>query len=183
MQYARNFKKWMRMDLHEVKRLLEKYWQTETTLEEEEQLRAFFAQGDVPTELKNEADLFGFFQAEKTKALTENFESTVTKQLRKRQGGKLISMVGWGNLARIAAGIVVVVAATFLIRQEVRKSYPKEVVDTYTDPQMAFEETKRALQMISNSFGKAKKEASKMQMLNDAEKKIQVKSDSDKISI
>jgi len=86
-------------------------------------------------------------------------------------------------MARIAAGIVVVVAATFLIRQEIRKSYPKELQDTYTDPQMAFEETKRALQMISNTFGKAKKEASKMQMLNEAEKKIQSKSDSDKISI
>lgn len=92
-------------------------------------------------------------------------------------------MIGYGNMARIAAGIAVVVAATFLIRQEIRKNYPKEMQDTYSDPQLAFEETKRALQMISNSFGKAKKEASKMQMLNEAEKKIQTKKDSDKINI
>ena len=92
-------------------------------------------------------------------------------------------MVSWGNIGRIAAGIVVVVAATFLIRQEIRKSYPKEIQDTYSDPQMAFEETKKALQMISNSFGKARKEASKMKMLNDAEKKIQAKPSTDKISI
>lgn len=171
------------MDLHEVERLLEKYWQTETTLEEEQQLREFFATGQVPSSLKSAADLFAFFQAEKEKTLAQNFEGAVTKQLKARHGGKLVSMVGWGNMARIAAGIVVVVAATFLIRQEIRKSYPKELQDTYTDPQMAFEETKRALQMISNTFGKAKKEASKMQMLNEAEKKIQSKSDSDKISI
>jgi hypothetical protein len=37
--------------------------------------------------------------------------------------------------------------------------------------------------MISNSFGKAKKEASKMQMLNDAEKKIQPKKPQEKINI
>jgi lipase chaperone LimK len=92
-------------------------------------------------------------------------------------------MIGWGNMARIAAGIFVVVAATFLIRQEVRKRYTDEVADTYTDPQLAFEETKRALQMISNTFGKAKKEASKMQMLNEAEKKIQSKKEGDKINI
>jgi hypothetical protein len=171
------------MDLHEVERLLEKYWQTETTLEEEEQLRAFFAAGQVPTQLKAAADLFAFFQAEKNKTLAQNFEGAVTKQLKTRQGGKIVTMIGWGNMARIAAGIAVVVAATFLIRQEIRKNYPQEVQDTFSDPQLAFEETKRALQMISNSFGKAKKEASKMQMLNEAEKKIQMKSDSDKINI
>jgi hypothetical protein len=171
------------MDLHDVERLLEKYWQTETTLEEEEQLRAFFAAGQVPAQLKAAADLFAFFQAEKNKTLTQNFEGAVTKQLKARQGGKIVTMIGWGNMARIAAGIAVVVAATFLIRQEIRKNYPQDVQDTFSDPQLAFEETKRALQMISNSFGKAKKEASKMQMLNEAEKKIQMKPDSDKINI
>ncbi len=171
------------MDLHDVERLLEKYWQTETTLEEEEKLRAFFATGEVPAQLKGAADLFAFFQAEKNKTLAQNFEGTVTKQLKTRQGGKLVSMIGFGNMARIAAGIAVVVAATFLIREEIRKNYSQEAQDTYTDPQLAFEETKRALQMISNSFGKAKKEASKLQMLNEAEKKIQVKPDSDKINI
>lgn len=171
------------MDLHEAERLLEKYWQTETTLEEEEQLRAFFAAGDVPPQLKAAADLFTFFQAEKGKTLAQNFEGVVTKQLKGRQGGKLVSMIGFGNIARIAAGIAVVVAATFLIREEIRKNYPQDVQDTFTDPQLAFEETKRALQMISNSFGKAKKEASKVQMLNEAEKKIQMKQDSDKINI
>lgn len=170
------------MELHEVERLLEKFWQTETTLEEEQQLRAFFAKGAVPPSLKAAGDLFAFFEAERSKSLAQPFESTVTKQLKQRQGGKLISMIGWGNMARIAAGIVVVVAATFLIRQEVRKRYSDDV-DTYTDPQLAFEETKRALQMISNTFGKAKKEASKMQMLNEAEKKIQSKKEGSKINI
>lgn len=171
------------MDLHEVERLLEKYWQTETSLEEEQQLHAYFAKGSVPPSLKAAADLFAFFEAEKSKSLAQPFESTVTKQLKKRHGGKLITMIGWGNMARIAAGIFVVVAATFLIREEIRKRYPVEVADTYTDPQLAFEETKRALQMISNTFGKAKKEASKMQMLNEAEKKIQSKKEGDKINI
>ena len=87
------------------------------------------------------------------------------------------------NLVRIAAGIVVVVAATFFIRQEVRKSYPQELQDTYSDPQMAFEETKKALMMISGSFGKAKREAGKMKVFNDAEKKIQSKQEAGKSNI
>jgi hypothetical protein len=173
----------MRMDLHEVEHLLEKYWQAETTLEEEQKLHEFFAAEQVPPSLKGAADLFAFFRKEKGNALGQNFEAAVTKQLKLRQGGKQVSMIGLRNVARIAAGIVVVVAATFLIRQEIRKNYPQEMQDTFTDPQLAFEETKRALQLISNSFGKAKKEASKMQMLNEAEKKIQSKKEPDKISI
>ncbi len=171
------------MDLHEVERLLEKYWQTETTLEEEQQLRAFFTSGQVPDSLKDAAALFAFFQKEKSKGLEQNFESTVTNKLKSRHRGKLISMIGFGNMARIAAGIVVVVASTFLIRQEIRKRYPAEMQDTFTDPQLAFEETKRALQMISDSFDKAKKEASKVQLLNEAEKKIQAKKEGDKINL
>lgn len=171
------------MDLHEVEQLLERYWQCETSVEDEQRLRDFFAAGNIPSSLKGPSDLFLFLSAEKGKTLALNFEGTVTKKLKERREGKVIHMLSYGNMARIAAGIVVVVAATFLIRQEIRKSYPKELQDTYSDPQIAFEETKRALQMISNSFGKAKKEASKIQMLNEAEKKIQIKPREEKINI
>jgi hypothetical protein len=57
----------------------------------------------------------------------------------------------------------------------VRKSYPAEVADTYSDPKLALEETKKALMLISKSFGKARKEASKIEMFNEAEKAIQGK--------
>jgi hypothetical protein len=67
----------------------------------------------------------------------------------------------------------VLVAATYLVRQEIRKSYPEEVVDTYSDPQLAFEETKKALMMISKTFGKAKQEAGKITVFNEAEEIIQ----------
>ena len=171
------------MDSKDIEQLLEKYWMCETSLEEEQRLHDFFKGKAVPESMKEATALFRFFEAEKNNSLHENFEPTVTKQLRQRQGGKIISMVSVGNIARIAAGILVVVAATFFIRQEVRKSYPQELQDTYTDPQIAFEETKKALMMISNSFGKAKKEAGKMKMFNEAEKKIQSKSDGEKINI
>jgi hypothetical protein len=158
-----------------IEELLEKYWNCETSLEEEQQLRDFFRGTSIPASLIETAELFHFFEAEKIKSLNENFDAAVTKQLRQRQEGKIISMVSFANIARIAAGILVVVVATYFIRQEVRKSYPKEIQDTYSDPQLAFEETKKALMMISNTFGKAKHEAGKIKMFNEAEKKIQSK--------
>ena len=171
------------MDSNNIEQLLEKYWMCETSLEEEQQLRDFFKGHEVPASMKEATMLFRFFETEKSNSLQENFEPAVTKQLRQRQGGKIISMVSLNNIARIAAGIGVVVVATYFIRQEVRKTYPQELQDTYTDPQIAFEETKKALMMISQSFGKARHEAGRIKMLNEAEKKIQGKDSTIKTNI
>jgi hypothetical protein len=158
------------MDSKHVEALLEKYWNGDTSLEEEAQLRAFFAQGDVPASLQSAASLFRYFQQEQQKKLAPSFDARVTKSIRQRQGGKIIRMVNLVNVARIAAGVLVIVAAGYLIRQEVSKMYPE---DTYSDPKVAFEETKKALMMISKSFGKAQQEAGKIKMFNEAEEKIQ----------
>ncbi|NOT74467.1 MAG: hypothetical protein HOP08_06020 [Cyclobacteriaceae bacterium] len=166
-----------------IEQLLEKYWMCETSLEEEQQLRAFFLGKNVPESMKATAEMFLFFEGEKNKSLNENFEPTVTKELRQRRGGKVVSMVSFTNISRIAAGIVVMVAATYFIRQEVRKSYPQELQDTYSDPQLALEETKKALMMISNSFNSAQKDAGKIKAFSEAEEKIQDKAPKEKSTI
>ena len=98
------------MDLNDLEILVEKYWRCETSLEEEQQLRTYFQTSPVSKSMKGASELFRFFEAEKGKSLQTNFEATVTTELRKRHGGKIVSMVSWGNMGRIAAGIVVVVA-------------------------------------------------------------------------
>ncbi len=167
------------MDSNTINELLQKYWNAETSLEEEQELRAFFstdpafaeasAGRPIPEQLKETASLFRYFEMQKSLGVND---PAFDKQLRKRMkpAGKVISMT---QVARIAAGLLVVVAATFFIRQEVRKAYPDEPEDTYTDPKVAFEETKKALMMISKSFNKAQKEASKINVFNEATDKIQ----------
>jgi hypothetical protein len=170
------------MDYKHIEELLEKYWNGETSLDEEQQLKAFFRSDDVPASMKTTADLFRFFEAERSNAVEENFDRSVAKQLRQRRGGKVVAMMSFARVARIAAGIAVVVASVYFVREEVRKAYPEEMMleDTYDDPRVAFEETKKALMMISKSFGKAKSEAEKIKMFNEAEKKIQNKEDEKK---
>jgi hypothetical protein len=73
---------------------------------------------------------------------------------------------------RIAAGVVVLVTATYLVRNEIRKT-TQEVVDTYNDPKLAFEETKKALMMISKSFGTAKDKAKNLNKFNEAKEQVQ----------
>ena len=59
------------MDYKYIEQLLERYWKCETTLEEEEILRAFYSQKDVPDELLPYKDLFCYTQ--KAVKLNANF--------------------------------------------------------------------------------------------------------------
>ena len=52
------------MDCKYIEQLLERYWQCETSLEEEAQLRAFFNGSDVPEHLLRYKDLFVYQQQE-----------------------------------------------------------------------------------------------------------------------
>lgn len=162
------------MDSKRIEQLLEKYWNAETSLEEEQELHQYFKGQDVPENLKETAELFRYFGAEKSRTLNENFDAAVTKQIKKRHGGKVIAMTNWLQIARVAAGVAVIVAAVYLIGHEVRNSSPTEINDE-SDPKLAFEETKKALMMISKNFGKAQQEASKINLLNEAEQKIERK--------
>jgi lipase chaperone LimK len=159
----------MLMDSDKINGLLQKYWNTETSLEEEQLLRDYFSKEKVPEGLTEAAELFQYFESQKKMGVEDSsFEKTIRSKTGAR--GNVISMV---QIARIAAGLLVVAAATFFIREEVRKAYPDEPEDTYSDPKVAFEETKKALMMISNSFGKAQKQASKINVFNEAQEKIQ----------
>ena len=50
------------MDYKYINQLLERYWNCETSLEEEGILRAFFSQKDVPAELRQYQPLFAYQQ-------------------------------------------------------------------------------------------------------------------------
>src|SRR6185369_16846991 len=106
-----------------------------------------------------------------------NFDADVTKKVQQRQGGKIIPMTNWFQIARVAAGIVVVAASVYLIGVDRTQ---KEIADTESDPKLAFEQTKKALLMISKNFHKAQREASMINLLNEAEQTIQRKPSEEK---
>jgi hypothetical protein len=159
------------MDFKEKEELLQKYWNCETSLEEEKELREYFGRQDIPDHLKETAMMFRYFEEAKKKSLNDvAFDAHVMRRItpRETQIRRLIF-----NAMRIAAGLLVVIAATWFIRTEVRQTIPQEVVDTYDDPELAFEETKKALLMISKSFGTAEQQARKINMFNEAQEEIQ----------
>lgn len=163
------------MDSNKIDELLNKYWNCETSLEEEQQLREYFRGHQVPEQWKETATLFRYFDAHKKKTLDDGaFEAEVIKKIKTPPGrGKVVRLLY--NTMRIAAGVSVLLVATYLVRNEIRKSTPQEIVDTYDDPKLALEETKKALMMISKSFGNAEEKAKKINMFNEAQQQIQKK--------
>ena len=51
------------MNFEYIDQLLERYWQCETTLEEEQILRSFFSQDSIPAQFEQYAPLFAYEQA------------------------------------------------------------------------------------------------------------------------
>lgn len=158
------------MDSEKIDELVQKYWRCETSIEEEQQLQIFFGGNQIPDHLRETASLFRYFGAQKNKALTDvTFDKEVLKKIQPpaRRTATLVY-----NAMRIAAGILVLVVAVWLVRMEVRQSAPEQMTDTYDDPRMAFEETKKALMMISKSFSTAEQQAKKISLFNEAQQDV-----------
>lgn len=160
------------MDSKRIEELLNKYWNCETSLEEEQQLRAYFSGSDIPESLKETAALFQYFEQTRQQTLNDlSVEQHVLHKARTPEKGKMVKL--FYNSMRIAAGLAVLIMAGWFVHKEIRSTTPQEMVDTYDDPKLAFEETKKALLMISKSFGTAEEQAKKINMFNEAQQEIQ----------
>lgn len=70
------------MDYKYIEQLLERYWKCETSLEEEEILRTFFSQKDVPADLLPFRDLFAYEQNEKEEmVLGDDFDQKIMEMI------------------------------------------------------------------------------------------------------
>lgn len=138
------------MESSKVNDLVERFWAGDATEMEERQLREFFQQGNVPAHLEDTAAYFLAIKAEESMELPEDFEQEVMAQIRRPRGGRLIQF----NFSRIAASLLLVIGLSlglyyFLGSGNMPASNDMVQVDTFEDPQQAYEEVKRALMMVS----------------------------------
>lgn len=122
------------MDLRSIEKLLDKYFQAETSVAEENELKAYFASPDVAPHLEQYRPLFGYF----SHAGTQQFEKPLPLKTKKRYAA-------WIS---VAAGVAVMLGLfTFLNRQPAQQ----EDLGTYDNPEVAFRETQKALNMLSEN--------------------------------
>ena len=78
----KSIKKPKNMDYKYIEQLLERYWRCETSLEEEEILKAFFSQEELPASLRRYRDLFAYEHQEvKDDVLGDDFDARMMEKV------------------------------------------------------------------------------------------------------
>jgi len=149
------------MAYSELKALLEKYYDGETSLKEVRRIRELLADKNIGSEFETERHIFGFFDESRKNAnppssLNEDIMEAIDL---KRKEGKVFSFrqpIRWAMAA--AASLLFV----FYISQRVDRQSVK-MVDTYKDEKKAYKATKKVLGFVS---GKLNAEALKLKELS-----------------
>jgi len=123
------------MELNKIEKLLEKYFAAATTIEEEKVLKDYFASSNVAPILDQYKPMFVY--AVQTKK--EQFTATLSLKTKKR------SYAVWLSVA--ASVIVLLGVAQFTFNQYNKPQW--QDLGTINDPEIAFKETQKALDMIS----------------------------------
>ena len=127
--------------------LLEKYWQAETTVEEERILAEYFRSPDVPPEWESHRELFSFFSQEAQVKPGEYLEERIMQHIHPRR-----HLAWWA-----AAAVIILLLGLIPLLQPERvhvgqKTYA--LADTYDDPQQALAAVQKALFTVSKKMNK-----------------------------
>ena len=157
------------MRVEEIKILLDKYFEAETSLQEEALLNEYFNGNDVDADLKQFQSLFQFLKVEKDVLLSETATNKVLeikkedKKLSVLRGGKVVGL--WW---RAAAAVMILGVSTFLINRQFNQTVKHcvadncrvKVFDENDDPEKALAEVQAALKLVSKKMKKGTDETS-----------------------
>lgn len=125
------------MDYNKIEILIEKYFQGETSLAEEKELRSYFSSSNVAPHLEQYKAMFGYFSQAKLDEFTKEFPQQ-----------KISKKTVWISIA--ASTVILLGMFTFYINS-VEPQEVKNELGSYDDPQEAFEQTQKALALLSQN--------------------------------
>ena len=138
------------METQEILRLLQRYFDGETTEAEEQQLYAYFQSGEVTEELTEYTEFFGGISELAGATDDPTIEEDVMDYILEnehRDKTKYLTM--WKTVTGIAATVIIVLGG-FLFFQEQQKPYD----DTFKDPEEAYAYAAKTLQFVGSKYNK-----------------------------
>lgn len=144
------------METQKIKELLNKYFEAQTSIAEENLLKEYFSQQNIAPELQQYQSLFGYFS---NQAIIENTNSF---QFPKKQ-----NKIVWLS---IAATIVFVIGGFFILNQP--EMQPNTNLGSCQTPEQAYHETQKALNMISSHVNTGIKSVEYINEVEKSKKKI-----------
>jgi hypothetical protein len=135
------------MKRERIATLLEKYWQAETTVEEEKILAEYFRGPDVPPEWESHREIFSFFSQEAQVKPGAYLEEKIMQHIRPRRH------MAWWAAAAVIIGLLALIPLLQPEKPRVgQRSFA--VADTYDDPQQALAAVQKALFTVSKKMNK-----------------------------
>ncbi|ETN95939.1 hypothetical protein SAMN04487906_0698 [Zhouia amylolytica] len=136
-----------------IELLIEKYFAAETTVAEEQELRNYFSQTDVAPHLQAYQPMFVYFSTEQQ----ESYSKTVSLKPRRKK------YLAWISVAAMIAIVVSVWVAN---------PFQPNNLGTYEDPEIAFQETQKALEFLSANLNLGIEEIGHLKEFEQAKNKI-----------
>jgi hypothetical protein len=125
------------MELHQIKILLEKYFDGDTSIAEENQLKDYFSSADIAPEFEPYKPMFAYFDHAKAEKSVKSLPLQTAKR----------SRMAWLSVAASAA-VIIGVGLTYFNQQQ------PEDLGTFDNPEVAFRETQKALALLSGNVNK-----------------------------
>ena len=147
------------MDYKYIEQLVERYWQCDTSLEEEAILKAFFSQANVPEHLMPYKSLFAGEKMQQEAKLDESFDAQVLERIQEDETVKAKRVSITRRLMpfyKAAASIAIILTLGNAAQNSFR---PAEAVENDYNYEN-YNQISDALQMVSQSLSEASKQDS-----------------------
>jgi hypothetical protein len=158
--------------IEKVRKMLERFYQGESTLEEEKWLEDYFSSTTVPEELLPDQELFRTFRKVDNSIvvpddLNKKILETIDREERKVIRTRRISVF---SLSGLAAGILAIVAVYvfFLRTDSPRLLADRTMEDTYQDPIEAYAQAKETLAYVADKLNSGTSELKHVQQVSKA---------------
>ena len=153
----------------EIKQMLERFYDAQTTEAEEQQLKDYLLGPNVEPELRDEQQFFRQLSGGNV-PLPGDLEQHLSRQIDgwnrvEKTTARHGRSVGLRWAAGVAASIVLLVSVTLFVQQRQQRQEWAQQHDTFDDPQDAYTKTQRALTKFSASINKG------LNQVNHAKKK------------
>jgi len=128
------------MEFNKIEDLLEKYFQGETSIAEEKELKNYFSSPNVAQHLEQYKPMFGYFSQVKEQKSTQ----TILLKTKKRN-------VAWLSIAASVVVLLGVGTYFYVSEKNAAPAVAQTELGTYDDPEEALAATQKALALLSSN--------------------------------
>jgi len=151
------------MEFKEIDQLLNKYFEGETSLEEEAKIKAFLQSKELlPEKYQRLKSMFGFFESNKNEKIELKFENLIPFQKKKRNSFRIIYYA-------VAASAAILFGIWFMQDSKIEKPvYAYINGKPVESQQLAYKEAQKALMLVSKNLNEGTKNVGHLSELDKA---------------